>query len=90
MVLGPKSNVIEIGIAQKAAAKKDIKIVSAAGSVHISTPNELRLTAGGCQIKMSGGAIDIKAPGPSAARLKDIPPGSVILRFTPDGRERYS
>ena len=48
----------------EATAKKDVKIFSIAGNIEISTPNSLTLTAGGCQIKMAGGTIDIKAPGP--------------------------
>ena len=47
----------------EATAKKDVKIASISGNVEISTPNSLTLTAGGCQIKLSGGGIDIKAPG---------------------------
>ena len=48
----------------EATAKKDVKVFSIAGNIEIATPNELTLTAGGCQIKMAGGKIDIKAPGP--------------------------
>lgn len=48
----------------EATAKKDVKIASVAGNIEISTPSQLTLTAGGCRIRMSGGAIDIKAPGP--------------------------
>jgi len=47
----------------EATAKKDVKIASIGGDIEISTPNSLTLTAGGCQIKLSGGTIDIKAPG---------------------------
>ena len=47
----------------EASAKKDVKVFSIAGNIDIGTPNELTLTAGGCQIKLAGGNIDIKAPG---------------------------
>lgn len=47
----------------EATARKDIKIASVAGDIEISTPNSLTLTAGGCQIRMANGSIDIKAPG---------------------------
>ncbi|HEV2609856.1 MAG TPA: type VI secretion system tip protein VgrG, partial [Noviherbaspirillum sp.] len=45
-------------------ARKDVRIASIAANINIGTPNSLTLTAGGCQIRMSGGTIDIKAPGP--------------------------
>ena len=48
----------------EATARKDLKLMSIAGDIHISTPNSLTLTAGGCQIRMANGQIDVKSPGP--------------------------
>ncbi len=48
----------------EATARKDVKVFSVDGTIEISTPHDLTLTAGGCQIKMHNGTIDIKAPGP--------------------------
>ncbi|WP_380177454.1 type VI secretion system Vgr family protein [Kalamiella sp. sgz302252] len=46
-----------------AVAKQDITISSAEGKVHLNASEELTITCGGAYIKLSGGNIELGAPG---------------------------
>ncbi|MCH2222174.1 MAG: type VI secretion system tip protein VgrG, partial [Dechloromonas sp.] len=48
----------------EAIAKKDVRITSVDGHIEITAPDSIRLTAGGCQIEVGNGQINLKAPGP--------------------------